>query len=475
MKLNTKKCAFGMREGTFLGYKVDANGLRVSLDKVKAVLDLSSPKCLKDVQKLNRKLASLNRFLSKSMEKSMPLFKTLKKCTKKSNFQWTPEAEEEFKEMKQVIAELLMLTVPKVKEELIIYLVAAKEAIRVVLMTERDGKQVPIYFISHSLQGLEINYTTMEKLILALYRPRTSVKGQILADFIVERPEDGTPDTPIEDREELPDPWILFTDGSSCVDGSGAGLIIMNLKGMEFTYALSFREKEIDEKEILAIVEEEGHAWMTPVYKYLTEGILPEEKKKARTIRCKAGRYAVINEVLYKKSFIGPWLRCVGPLQGIDIARLFQKVPTRKGFTRLMGTSHYDKSSNGETSVSLTYGAEAVIPAEIGMPTLRTTEVDMAKNNKALGISLDLLEKKREQAAIQNARNKAKMKGYYNAKVRSTSFRPGDFVYQNNETSHWEDGGMLGPKWEGPYEVTKALSKGAYRLRDRNRHTLPRT
>nr|GEY07436.1 reverse transcriptase domain-containing protein [Tanacetum cinerariifolium] len=44
---------------------------------------------------------------------------------------------------------------------------------------------------------------------------------------------------------------------------------------------------------------------MTPVYEYLTEGVLPEEKKKARTVRRKAGRYTMINEVLYKKSFLG--------------------------------------------------------------------------------------------------------------------------------------------------------------------------
>ncbi|GJV85324.1 reverse transcriptase domain-containing protein [Tanacetum coccineum] len=86
MKLNPKKCAFGMRKCTFLGYKVDADGLRVCLNKVEAVLNLPSPKCLKDVQKLNGKLASLNRFLSKSAEKSLPFFKTLKKCTNKSDF-----------------------------------------------------------------------------------------------------------------------------------------------------------------------------------------------------------------------------------------------------------------------------------------------------------------------------------------------------------------------------------------------------
>ncbi|GKA35599.1 reverse transcriptase domain-containing protein [Tanacetum coccineum] len=176
MKLNPKKCAFGMSEGTFLGYKVDADGLRICPDK-------------------------------------------------KSDFQWTTEAEMAFKQMKQLIAELPMLVAPMEREELIMYLAAAKEAI-----------------------SPEINYTPMEKLILALVsaskrlkRPRTSVKGLILADFIVERPKDDTLDTPIEEREELPDPWVLFMDGSSCIDGFGAGFIITIPEGIEFTYALRFR------------------------------------------------------------------------------------------------------------------------------------------------------------------------------------------------------------------------------------------
>nr|GFD12764.1 reverse transcriptase domain-containing protein [Tanacetum cinerariifolium] len=91
------------------------------------------------------------------------------------NFQWTPEAEEAFKEMNQSIAELPMLMAPKENEELIIYLAAAKEAISAVLMTERDGKQVPIYVVSRALQGPEINYTPMEKLIPALASARYKV------------------------------------------------------------------------------------------------------------------------------------------------------------------------------------------------------------------------------------------------------------------------------------------------------------
>ncbi|GJW61765.1 reverse transcriptase domain-containing protein [Tanacetum coccineum] len=176
MKLNPKKCSFGMQEGMFLGYKENTDGLKVCPEKADAVLSLPSPRCLKDVQKLNGKLASLNRFLSKSAEKSLPFFKTLKKCTKKSDFQWTQEAEATFKQMKKLIAELPMLTTPKEKEELIVYLSATKEAISAVLMTDREGKQVLVYFVSRALRGPEINYTPMEKLVLALLNASKRLK-----------------------------------------------------------------------------------------------------------------------------------------------------------------------------------------------------------------------------------------------------------------------------------------------------------
>nr|GEW04333.1 reverse transcriptase domain-containing protein [Tanacetum cinerariifolium] len=65
------------------------------------------------------------------------------------------------------------------------------------------------------------------------------------------------------------------------------------------------------------------------------------------------------------------------------------------------------KSTNRETPFSLTYGTEAVIPVEIDMPTLRTMEVDMIKNDEALEINLDLLEERKEQAAIQEAKKQS--------------------------------------------------------------------
>nr|GEX15966.1 reverse transcriptase domain-containing protein [Tanacetum cinerariifolium] len=109
------------------------------------------------------------------------------------------------------------------------------------------------------------------------------------------------------------------------------------------------------------------------------------------------------------------------------------------------------------------------------MPTLRTTKIDMIKNNEALEINLDLLEEKREQAAIQEAKSKAMMEKYYNSKVRITRFKPGDLVYRSNDASYTKEVEKLGPKWEGPYEITEALGKGAYKLRDRDGKQLSRT
>ncbi|GJS39022.1 reverse transcriptase domain-containing protein [Tanacetum coccineum] len=236
----------------------------------------------------------------------------------------------------------------------------------------------------------------------------------------------------LEVEEELSELWILFTDGSSCTDGFGAGLILINPEGMEFTYALRFSEAEI-----LEVVEEEGNTWMTPIFEYLTEETLLADEKKARAVRRKSQRFAIIKGILYKKSFLGPLL-CLG--EGIK-ARLGAKNKNWLEELSHVLWAHRTmiKSSNGETLFSLTYGTEAVIPAEIGMPTLRTVKVDLVQNNEALEINLDLLEEKQEQATICKAESKAKMEKYYNSKVRGTSFKPGDLVYRNNDASHAED------------------------------------
>nr|GEZ24696.1 reverse transcriptase domain-containing protein [Tanacetum cinerariifolium] len=99
----------------------------------------------------------------------------------------------------------------------------------------------------------------------------------------------------------------------------------------------------------------------------------------------------------------------------------------------------------------------------------------VVNNDEELRLNLDLLEERQELAAVSEAKSKSKMMKYYNARVHGVAFKLGDFVYRSNDASHAVVGGKLGPKWEGPYEVTEALGNGAYKLRSTEETVLSRT
>lgn len=79
MKLNPEKCTFGVKGGKFLGYMVTQRGISANPEKIKAILDLPHPKTINEVQKLLGRVMALSRFISKSAEKNLPLFKILRK------------------------------------------------------------------------------------------------------------------------------------------------------------------------------------------------------------------------------------------------------------------------------------------------------------------------------------------------------------------------------------------------------------
>nr|GEY12104.1 reverse transcriptase domain-containing protein [Tanacetum cinerariifolium] len=96
---------------------------------------------LGEMQTLAGKLAALNRFLSRSAEKSLPFFETLKDITKKNKheYRWTEKAKGSFQELKKTVLDLLALTTPLPKETLFVYLVASQEAVSAVLLVIRQG------------------------------------------------------------------------------------------------------------------------------------------------------------------------------------------------------------------------------------------------------------------------------------------------------------------------------------------------
>ena len=95
MKLNLKKCAFGVTARKFLGFLVSQRGIEVNPDKIKAIMELTLPKNVKEVQSLNGKIAALNKFVSRATDKCLPFFRTLKK-----SFEWTAKCQQAFDDLK---------------------------------------------------------------------------------------------------------------------------------------------------------------------------------------------------------------------------------------------------------------------------------------------------------------------------------------------------------------------------------------
>ena len=121
MRLNSAKCVFGVLLGKFLGFMVSQRGIEANLEKVKAILDMTSPRSVKEVQKLTGRIAALNRFVSRATDKCLPFFKTLKQA-----FQWTDESKEAFQALKDYLSKPPLLNSSIEGEDLFLYLAVSQ-------------------------------------------------------------------------------------------------------------------------------------------------------------------------------------------------------------------------------------------------------------------------------------------------------------------------------------------------------------
>nr|GFA24788.1 reverse transcriptase domain-containing protein [Tanacetum cinerariifolium] len=281
------------------------------------------------------------------------------------------------------------------------------------------------------------------------------------------------------------EPWTMFTDGSSCVDGTGAVLILTNPEGVEFTYALRFQfaasNNEAEYEALVAgpFLEGPGKVkFLIVTMDYFTKWI---EAKTVATITGGQVKKFVWNNIVCRFGIPGEIISDNGkqfadnPFKDwcdkLNITQRFASVkhPQSNGLVERANRSLGEgikarlgegnknwveelphvlwahrtviKSSHGDIPFSLTYGTEAVISAEIGMPTYRTAAVDVVNNDEELRLNLDLLEERRELVAVSEAKSKSKMMKYYNARVRGMAFKLGDFVYRSNDASHAVAGG----------------------------------
>src|SRR4051812_30554240 len=171
IKLNTKKCAFGVPAGKLLGYMVSARGIGANPEKVQAITRMQEPNDVKGVQQLTGKLAALSRFISRLGERTLPFYQLLRKGEK---FEWTEEARQAFADLKKTLSTLPILAVPKEREKLYLYVAARNNVVSTSLVVDRteEGKvqsiQRPIYYLSMLLTKSQQRYRHYQKLLLAI-------------------------------------------------------------------------------------------------------------------------------------------------------------------------------------------------------------------------------------------------------------------------------------------------------------------
>ena len=283
MRLNPTKCAFGVSSGKFLGFMVNQRGIEANPDKIKAVIDLEPPRRAKDIQRLNGMIVALSRFISKLTDRCLPFFKALKH---KGDFCWTPECNTAFEDLKTYLQNPPMLAKPSIGETLFLYIAVSEVSVSSVLVKQEGSIQRAVYYVSKCMVDAETRYPDIEKLALSLivasrklrpyfqshpivvltnqplrqvlqkpelagrltrwamelsefdiqFKPRTSVKGQAVADFIAEYSK---PEVMTLTSETTPQ-WEMYVDGSSNRYGSGAGIIIRTPDGSITQVALRF-------------------------------------------------------------------------------------------------------------------------------------------------------------------------------------------------------------------------------------------
>ena len=118
----------------------------------------------------------------------------------------------------------------------------------------------------------------------------------------------------------------------------------------------------------------------------------------------------------------------------------------------------------GMSPLAITYGMEAIIPTEIGMPTIRTNDLEQ-RNTELMIKELDTVDELRESTAIRIASYQRRLERSYNKRVKLRSFQPGDLVIRKVfENTTDPIAGKFQPNWEGPYLITRAGESGAYAL-----------
>jgi hypothetical protein len=149
------KCEFWMEKVAFLGHVLSVECITVDPSKVESVTKWEQPLNVTDVRSFRGMAGYYRRFIENFSKIAKPMTELLKNTTK---FEWSRACEESFQELKKRLTTALVLTLPYIKKDFVVYCGASKQGLGCVLMQE--GKVVA--YASMQLKKHEENYPTQD-------------------------------------------------------------------------------------------------------------------------------------------------------------------------------------------------------------------------------------------------------------------------------------------------------------------------
>ncbi|XP_022849872.1 uncharacterized protein LOC111371959 [Olea europaea var. sylvestris] len=369
MRLNPLKCTFGVASGKFLGYMVNQREIEANLEKIEALYKMRSPQKPKEVQSLTGRVAALSCFVSKTTDKCLPFFKVLKAGKK---FQWNEECEEPFQGLKRHLGQAPLLSKLKPEEILQLYLVVSNEAISSVLTREEGTAQLPVYYTRRLLKWA-VELSEFDLIFKARAAIKGQALADFVAEFtnlpdvdeIMEPAEPPTwnlfVDRSAEDADssvgvvlispeghklnsavmfgfkatnnvaeyeallaglrlakEMQVKRLLISSDSQLVVSQGNGNFLAKDKTMASYLKIvmnlipSFEKFELIQIPCIENSHADALSKLTSSKDSELLTVLSTDKLEASKLRRRSAHFLFIDDVLFKRSFSSPLLRCVG-------------------------------------------------------------------------------------------------------------------------------------------------------------------
>lgn len=165
LKLQPQKCEFLRKEITYLGHIISEDGVKPDVNKIKAVLDFPVPTNEKQLKSFLGLASYYRRFMKNFSQIAYPLNNLLKKNV---TFDWNALCEEAFNKIKEKLTSPPILQFPDFSKNFILTTDASQYAIGSILSQGVPGNDLPVAYASRTLNKAEINYSTIERELLAI-------------------------------------------------------------------------------------------------------------------------------------------------------------------------------------------------------------------------------------------------------------------------------------------------------------------